>query len=179
VTELLGADILGIARRLASTLSGPSGPRLGDDAVLQAHLQRFQRLLARELDFQASETAVPAVQLGAVIGYPAAVLELAAPSLPLASLSVLRDLIDGLDPATEEMTGDLRTNARRKARLLESVDAMPALLRFGQLARLTRELLDLRGRADGGARPDDWIAGPTAGLIVQRIDATLAMIRPR
>jgi hypothetical protein len=77
------------------------------------------------------------------------------------------------------MTRDLRTNESRKARLLESVDAMPALLRFGRLAHLTRELGDLRGRADGNARPEDWIAGPAARLIVQRIDATLALIGAR
>jgi hypothetical protein len=61
VGELLSADILGIARRLAPTLSDTSGPPLGEDAVLQAHLQRFQRRLARELDLQASETSLPAV----------------------------------------------------------------------------------------------------------------------
>jgi len=101
------------------------------------------------------------------------------PRAPERARNVLRDLIDGLDPATEDMTGDLRANEKRKARLIESVDAMPALLRFGRLPHLTRELLDLRGRADGNARPEDWIAGPTAGLIVQRIHATLALIGAR
>lgn len=56
---------------------------------------------------------------------------------------------------------------------------MADLHRFGLLARLTRELLDRRERADGQGRPPDWVTGPAAALIVERVDATLALLGQR
>ena len=80
--ELLTADLMAMARRLAATRA-TGGPSLGDDAELEAILQRMQGRVRDDLGLgTGDETAAPALPLDAAVGYPRIVLEQAAVSPP-------------------------------------------------------------------------------------------------
>lgn len=178
VSELLEADLLAMARRLAAGRGASGGPlRLGDDGTLDAILRRSQERLRQELSLSPGETPSRAA-VACVAGHPGTLLELASGQPTHASLTVLLDLVHGLDPAPEagQMTSDHETNLRRRRRLIEGAEESFALWGSGHLAQLRRWLLDLRVRADGNPSPGDWVAGEAARLMVARVDATLAYI---
>ncbi len=76
--ELLTADLLAMARRLAATRA-TGGPSLGDDAALEAILQGMQDRVRVDLGLgTGDETAAPPLLFDAAVGYPRIVLEQAA-----------------------------------------------------------------------------------------------------
>jgi type II secretory pathway pseudopilin PulG len=179
--ELLGADLLAMARRLPP--SGSLAERTvaqDDDRVLEAILRRMQSRIRQDLALGlGDETDQPAAPLESAVGFPRAVLDLASAEKAHASLTVLLDLIHGLDPnpgAGQMTSPDPATNLQHKARLVDSVEAMYSLWRFKSLAELRDALADVRSRADGAPHPGDWIQGDAAIRIVARVNATLAFI---
>ena len=177
--ELLEADLLAMARRLAATQSVPGGGApAGDDQVLDAILKRLQRRLRQELALgSGDETKPPAAPVPSVVGYPRAVLDLASLQETHASLTLLLDLIHGLDPdpAAGQMTSsDPAVNLQRKASLVASVEAMFPQWTYANRGALREALVDVRRRADGNPSPADWVRGTAASRIVARVDATLA-----
>jgi hypothetical protein len=107
------------------------------------------------------------------------VLDQASVARVRASLTVLLDLVHGLDPApgAGQMTSpDEETNLQRQRRLVDFVDTMIALWGTGSLAELRDVLAGVRRRADGSPNPPDWIQGPAALRIRARVDATAALL---
>jgi prepilin-type N-terminal cleavage/methylation domain-containing protein len=179
--ELLEADLLAMARRLAATQSVPGGGApAGDDQVLDAILKRLQKRLRQELALGSGDEAKsPAAPVQSAAGFPRAVLDLASLNETHASLTLLLDLIHGLDPApgAGQMTSsDPATNLQRKTSLVASVEAMFPQWTYANLGALREALVDVRRRADGNPNPTDWVKGTAASRIVARVDATLASI---
>jgi hypothetical protein len=113
------------------------------------------------------------------VGFPEAVFDLESVDQPHASLTVLRDLVHGLDPDPEagQMTARIPSrNLRHKAGLVTSVEAMFSLWRLGNLSGLRDALAEVRALADGNPTRVDWVRGSVASQIVVRVDATLALI---
>jgi prepilin-type N-terminal cleavage/methylation domain-containing protein len=182
-SELLEADLLAIAQRLAAGRSVPGGDlRLGDDGVLNAILQRLRSRLKQDLGLGSGDetTAPPAVPLDCVAGHPHAMLDLAEAERVPGSLTVLLDLVSGLDPspsASEMADDDYVTNLRRKQWLVSSVEEMFSLWGAGRLAELREALGGVRQRVDGEALPPDWVvAASVSGRILAQVDATLALL---
>ena len=179
--ELLQADLLAMARRLAANqpLAGGGVP-FGDDGDLDAILRRLQSRIRQQLALGAGdETEFQAAPLETAVGFPKAVLDLASLDRTHASVNLLLDLVHGLDPspAAGEMTSlDPSTNLQRKIRLVDTVQAMYPLWEYRELSPLRDALGDVRKRADGNPNPADWVRGSAASQIVARVDATLALI---
>jgi len=180
--ELLEADLLVVARRLAATApSLPGGRReLGDDAVLEAILRRMQARIRQDLALgSGDETGPPGAPVASAIGFPRALFDLVSLDGVHGSLTVLLDLAHGLDPApgAGQMTSaDPGTNLLRKRRLVASVEAMFPLWGSRQLGQLREALAGVRERADGSPGPRDWVQGIAARTIVARVDATLRLV---
>jgi prepilin-type N-terminal cleavage/methylation domain-containing protein len=179
--ELLHADLLAMTRRLASMRSLPGGSvTLGDDQALDAILRGLQGRLAQDLALGSeNESAPPPAPSCSAVGYPRVVLDQASVARVRASLTVLLDLVHGLDPApgAGQMTSpDEETNLQRQRRLVDFVDTMIALWGTGSLAELRDVLAGVRRRADGSPNPPDWIQGPAALRIRARVDATAALL---
>jgi prepilin-type N-terminal cleavage/methylation domain-containing protein len=178
--ELLEADLLAMVRRLAATQSVPGGgAQVGDDQVLNAILERLQRRLRQDLALGSGDETNPPAAPVSVVGFPRAVLDLASLHEAHASLTVLLDLIHGLDPdpAAGQMTSsDPAINLQRKASLVAAVEAMFPQWTYRNLGALREALVDVRRRADGNPNPADWVRGNAASRIVARVDATLAAI---
>lgn len=183
-TELLQADLLAMARRLAAeepALPGGTIP-IGDDRELDAVLRRLQTRIRQDLALGAGdEAAPPAAPTCAAVGFPELVLDRAAVARVRASLDVLLDLANGLEPTPDsgDMTSsDEDANRTRKRRLVRSVSGMAALWNDGDLAGLRGELGAVRERADGRPNPGDWVQGTAADRMAAGVDATLALIAP-
>jgi prepilin-type N-terminal cleavage/methylation domain-containing protein len=178
--ELLEGDLLAMARRLAATRSAAAAMPMGDDRVLEAMLRRMQGRIRQDLALgSGDETDPPAAPLEGVVGFPEAVFDLESVDQPHASLTVLLDLVHGLDPDPEagQMTARIPSrNLRRKAGLVTSVEAMFSLWRLGNLSGLRDALAEVRALADGNPTRVDWVRGSVASQIVVRVDATLALI---
>jgi prepilin-type N-terminal cleavage/methylation domain-containing protein len=178
--ELLEADLLAMVRRLAATQSVPGGgAQVGDDQVLDAILERLQRRLRQDLALGSGDETNPPAAPVSVVGFPRAVLDLASLHEAHASLTLLLDLIHGLDPdpAAGQMTSsDPAINLQRKASLVAAVEAMFPQWTYRNLGALREALVDVRRRADGNPNPADWVRGNAANRIVARVDATLAAI---
>ena len=179
--ELLEADLLAMARRLVPTGAPAGNPATdGDDDVLDALLKRMQGRIGQDLALgSGDETDLPAAPLQSAVGYPAAVLDLASLKKAHASLTVLLDLVHGLDPdpgAGQMTSPDPATNIKRKAKLVDSVEEMYSLWRYQSLDALREALAEVRKRSDGSPNPEDWVQGEAAIRIAARVDATLAFI---
>jgi prepilin-type N-terminal cleavage/methylation domain-containing protein len=75
--ELLSADLMAMARRVASR--HPGGPAVGDDAALEVILRSLQDRLRDDLALGAGdEMAAPPLPIDAAVGFPRIVLEQAA-----------------------------------------------------------------------------------------------------
>jgi prepilin-type N-terminal cleavage/methylation domain-containing protein len=181
--EMLSADILAMARRIASVQGGETrvSAGLAADDLLRFILDRFMARLRQDAAVQPSEDPAPTVAVAAVGGHADTLTELVSPTVPFGSLSVVQGLIEGLDPdpAAAQMTSPhLATNVARKARLLDAAKAMPTLLRLQKVQKLEDSLLGIRARTDGVPAMDDWVRGESAAQITAQIDRTLALIGP-
>jgi hypothetical protein len=73
--EVLGADLLAMARRLAASRSA-GGPGVGSDAELDAILTRMQERMAADLALgSGNESAPPPVPIEGALGFPRVVLD--------------------------------------------------------------------------------------------------------
>jgi prepilin-type N-terminal cleavage/methylation domain-containing protein len=176
--EVLGADVLGIARQLAKRASVPGGDTpVGDDGALAAILERLRGRLGQEAGPGADESEPPRVPVPAVLGHPQTVLDLATAQGTHAALTVLLDTIEGLDPAPEAghmVSRDASVNLERKRQLAAVVEGAFALRRAQRLVELRQALAGVRARADGVRFPRDWVKGIEASRIVGQVDAMLA-----
>jgi prepilin-type N-terminal cleavage/methylation domain-containing protein len=179
--ELLEADLLAMAKRLVPTGAQAGGRATGgDDGALDALLRRMQSRMKQDLALgSGDETDLPAAPLQSAVGYPGAVLDLASLEKVHASLTVLLDLVHGLDPdpgAGQMTSPDPATNLKRKGKLVHSVEEMYSLWRYQSLDALRVALTEVRNRCDGSPIPSDWVQGEAAIQIAARVDATQAFI---
>jgi prepilin-type N-terminal cleavage/methylation domain-containing protein len=171
--ELLSADLLGIARRIAVPSPIPSPP-VGDDAALRSRLAELQSSISRALAFTDDEAENrPSVPLEQIQNLPVPLLELISEDPRDAAISVLQAAVGALDvrPVDGDMVdSNQRVNERRKGQLLNAAESLTELLRFGRVAGLRAELRRLRTDAS------TWLVPAAAERIVRLVDRVLVIV---
>jgi prepilin-type N-terminal cleavage/methylation domain-containing protein len=174
--ELLGADLIGIARRSVVRPPIPPPP-IGDDAALRSRLAELQASLTKALAFTDDEDlAVPAVPLDLIqnLPTPMSLLELVSEDPRDAAVSVLQAAVGELDvrapPDGDMVDANQRVNERRKGRLMEAAEGLTEHLRYGRVVALRTELRRLRAHAL------EWLAAASAEKIAHHVDRVLAAV---
>ena len=173
--ELLGADLLGIARTVAVRPPIPPPP-IGNDAALRRRLAELLATITQALAFTDDEVELRAVQLSHIQALPdaASLLELVSEDPRDAAVSVLQVAIGELDvrppPDGDMVALNHRVNARRKQRLVDAAEGLTGLLRFARFDRLKADLRRLRMHAQG------WLSPAAGEKIVQHVDRVLAVV---
>jgi prepilin-type N-terminal cleavage/methylation domain-containing protein len=173
--ELLGADVLEMARRIVVRPPVPPPP-IGDDAELRTRLAQLLESVTGELAFTEDEMDLPAVQLAHIENLPGpqSLIELASTDPQHAAVGVLQAAIFDLDirpPPDGDMVDDrLQVNDRRKRRLFNIAEGLSERLRFGRLPAMRTDLGKLRAHAM------QWLVPAAAGKIISHIDRVLAAV---
>jgi prepilin-type N-terminal cleavage/methylation domain-containing protein len=173
--ELLGADLLGIARTVVVRPPLPPPP-IGDDAALRARLAELQASITRALAFTDDEVDLRAAELSHIQTLPdaASLLALVSEDPRDAAISVLQAAIGELDvrpfPDGDLLALNQRVNERRKGRLMEAAEGLMKLMRFGRVVALRADLRRLRTQAM------QWLAPAAAARIVSLVDRALAVV---
>ncbi|MGH9330351.1 MAG: hypothetical protein ACRD09_07915 [Vicinamibacterales bacterium] len=173
--ELLGADLLGIARSIVVRPPIPPPP-IGDDAALRSRLAERQASITRALAFTDDEVDMPEVQLDRIESpaVPISLLELVSEDPRDAAISVLQAAIGELDvrppPDGHMVDVNQRVNECRKGRLLGAAEGLTGLLRFGRLDALRTDLRTLQANAN------EWLVPVAAETIVRHVDRVLAVV---
>ncbi len=157
--ELVGTDVLAIARTIVVRPPVPPPPPIGDDAALRGRLAELQASITRAMAFTDDEDP-PAVPLEHIqsLPAPASLLELVSEDPRNAAIGLLQATIGSLDvrpPPDGDMAADnQRVNERRKGRLMDAAEGLTELLRFGRLDALRADLRRLRTHATEWLVPD-------------------------
>jgi prepilin-type N-terminal cleavage/methylation domain-containing protein len=173
--ELLGADILDIARSIVVQPPVPPPP-IGDDVALRSVLVELQANITRALAFTDDEVDLPAVQLDRVqnLPGPTSLLQLVSEDPRDAAISALQAAIGELDvrppPDGHMVDVNQRVNERRKGRLLGAAEGLTELLRFGRLDALRTDLRTLRANAL------EWLVPVVAERVVRHVDRVMAVV---
>jgi type II secretory pathway pseudopilin PulG len=165
--ELLGADILEMARRIVVRPPVPPPP-IGGDAELRTRLAELLESVTNELAFTDDEMDLPATHLAHIenVPVPQSLVELASTDPQHAAVGVLQAAIFDLD-----IRPRLEVNDRRKQRLFNTAEGLSERLRFGRLPAMRADLERLRAHAM------EWLVPAAAGKIVRHIDRVLVFVQ--
>ena len=180
--ELLEADLLAMVRRLAATQSVPGGGRSGGrrPGPGRAFSSGSRGGCRQDLALGSGDETKPPAAPVSVVGFPRAVLDLASLHEAHASLTLLLDLIHGLDPdpAAGQMTSSdpaIEPPTQGEPRRFGGGHVPPVDVP-GTWVRCGRRSSTCEGGRTGIRIRRTGYRGNAASRIVARVDATLAAI---
>jgi prepilin-type N-terminal cleavage/methylation domain-containing protein len=173
--ELLGADLLRIARTVVARPPIPPPP-IGNDAALRTRLAGLQASITRALAFTDDEVDLPAAPVSHIQTLPdaASLLELVSEDPRDAAISMLQAAVGELDvrppPDGDMVALTQRVNAGRKQQLADAAEGLTGGLRFGRVGAMRAALERIRTLAS------HWLVPATAETIGRLVDRALAVV---